>query len=103
MFAAFAIFFTLPRASSLTLAVHQAHKLGMRVAGHVPAFASADQMIEAGYDEITHINQFVLGWVIAPGEDTRTLFRLTALKRLPALDLNSAKVQHTIDLMVERQ
>jgi hypothetical protein len=81
--------------------IEEAHRLGMRVAGHVPAFATADQMIEAGYDEITHINQFALGWVIGPGEDTRTLFRLTALKRLPALDLNGAKVQHTIDLMVK--
>lgn len=81
--------------------VAEAHKLGMRVSGHVPAFATADQMIEAGYDEITHINQFVLGWVIGAGEDTRTLFRLTALKRLPALDLSSAKVQHTIDAMVK--
>jgi imidazolonepropionase-like amidohydrolase len=81
--------------------VKEAHLLGMRVAGHVPAFSTADEMIEAGYDEITHINQFVLGWVIGPGEDTRTLFRLTALKRLPALDLNSAKVQHTIQLMVD--
>jgi len=81
--------------------IEEAHRLGMRVAGHVPAFATADQMIEAGYDEITHINQFALGWVIAPTEDTRTLFRLTALKRLPALDLNSAKVQHTIELMVK--
>jgi len=81
--------------------VAEAHRLGMRVAGHVPAFATADQMIEAGYDEITHLNQFALGWVIGPTEDTRTLFRLTALKRLPALDLNSAKVQHTIDLMVK--
>ena len=79
----------------------EAHLLGMRVAGHVPAFSNADQMIEAGYDEMTHINQFVLGWVIGPTEDTRTLFRLTALKRLPALDLNSAKVQHTIQLMVD--
>jgi imidazolonepropionase-like amidohydrolase len=79
----------------------EAHRLGMRVAGHVPAFANADQMIEAGYDEITHINQFSLGWVIGPGEDTRTLFRLTALKRLPALDLNSPKVQHTLQLMVD--
>lgn len=80
--------------------VAEAHRLGMRVAGHVPAFSSADQMIEAGYDEVTHINQFVLGWVIKPDEDTRTLFRLTALKRLPTLDLESAKVKHTIDLMV---
>ena len=59
--------------------VKEAHVLGMRVAGHVPAFATADQMIGAGYDEMTHINQFVLGWVIGPQEDTRTLFRLTAL------------------------
>jgi hypothetical protein len=79
----------------------EAHLLGMRVAGHVPAFSTADQMIQAGYDEITHINQFMLGWVIGPGEDTRTLFRITALKRLPALDLNGPKVQHTIQLMVD--
>lgn len=81
--------------------VAEAHRLGMRVTGHVPAFATADRMIEAGYDEMTHINQFALGWVIGKDEDTRTLFRLLALKRLPALDLDSAKVQHTIDLMVQ--
>jgi len=81
--------------------VKEAHLLGMRVAGHVPAFSTADEMIEAGYDEITHINQFMLGWVIGPGEDTRTLFRITAMKRLPALDLNGPKVQHTIQLMVD--
>lgn len=79
----------------------EAHLLGMRVAGHVPAFSTADQMIESGYDEMTHINQFMLGWVIKPTEDTRTLFRLIALKRLPDLDLNSAKVQHTMQLMVD--
>jgi imidazolonepropionase-like amidohydrolase len=81
----------------------EAHLLGMRVAGHIPAFSTADEMIAAGYDEITHINQFMLGWVINQGEDTRTLFRLTALKRLGGLDLQSAKVQHTIDMMAERK
>jgi len=80
----------------------EAHLLGMRVAGHIPAFSNTDQMIDAGYDEITHINQFMLGWVIAPTEDTRTLFRLTALKRLGTLDLQSPKVQHTVALMVDR-
>lgn len=83
--------------------VREAHKLGMRVAGHVPAFSTADKMIEAGYDEITHINQFMLGWVIKPTEDTRTLFRLTALTRLPALPLDSAAVQRTIQSMVDRK
>lgn len=81
--------------------VEEAHRLGMRVAGHVPAFSSADRMIEAGYDEVTHINQFVLGWLLAPEEDTRTIFRITALKRLARMDLNDPKVQHTIDLMVK--
>jgi hypothetical protein len=81
--------------------VKEAHLLGMRVAGHVPAFATADQMIEDGYDEMTHINQFMLQWVMTQGEDTRTLFRLTALKRFQTFDLNSPKVAHTMQLMVD--
>ncbi len=79
--------------------VAEAHRLGLRVAGHVPAFTNADAMIAAGYDELTHINQLSLGWIIKPGEDTRTLFRLTALGRLPALDLDSAPVQATLNMM----
>lgn len=82
--------------------VKEAHRLGLKVQGHVPAFATADQMVEDGFDELTHINQFMLQWVIQPTEDTRTLFRLTALKRLPALDLNSPRVQHSIDLVASR-
>ena len=83
--------------------VREAHRLGLKVAGHVPAFSTADRMIEAGFDEMTHINQLMLGWVIQPTEDTRTLFRLTALKRLPGLDLNDPKVQRTVNLLVERR
>ena len=83
--------------------VKEAHRLGMRVAGHVPAFSNANAMIEAGYDEITHINQFMLGWVLKPGEDTRTLLRLTALRRLQDLDLDVADVQRTVNLMVTRK
>lgn len=79
-----------------------AREAGLRVAGHVPAFSNADAMIAAGYDELTHINQIMLGWVLEPGEDTRTLLRLTALRRLPALDLESAPVQATLDAMAER-
>lgn len=79
----------------------EAHRLGMRVAGHVPAFYRADQMIEAGYDELTHINQVMLGWVLGPEEDTRTLFRITGMKRFVDLDLNSDKVQHTLKLMAD--
>jgi imidazolonepropionase-like amidohydrolase len=83
--------------------VEEAHRLGLRVAGHVPAFSNANAMIEAGFDELTHINQVMLGWVLDPDEDTRTLLRLTALDRLPALHLDSAPVQHTLDLMEANQ
>ncbi len=80
--------------------IEAAHANGLRVAGHVPAFTNADAMIAAGYDEMTHINQVMLGWVLEEGEDTRSLLRLTALRRLPAFDLDSDAVRDTIDAMV---
>lgn len=82
--------------------VDAARERGLRVTGHVPAFSNANQMIAAGYDEMTHINQVMLGWVLEPEEDTRTLLRLTALRRLPPLDLDSAPVQDTLSAMAER-
>lgn len=77
----------------------EAKALGMGLTGHVPAFANADQMIAAGYDELTHVNQLMLGWVLEPDEDTRTLLRLTAMKRTAGLDLSSARVAATLDTM----
>ena len=82
--------------------VGEAHDLGMRVAGHVPAFSTADAMIDAGFDEITHVNQLMLGWVLNEGEDTRTLFRFTAMQRFPSLDLDGDLVQSTLDKMAEK-
>ncbi len=78
----------------------EAHALGLTVTGHIPAFTNADAMIGAGYDEVTHINQLMLGWVLDPKEDTRTPLRLTAMKRTATLDLASPRVQATIDRMV---
>ena len=77
----------------------EAHKLGLRAVGHVPAFTTPDRMIEDGYDEVTHVNQLMLGWLLAPGEDTRTPLRLTAMARAADLDLSDPRVRHTIDLM----
>jgi imidazolonepropionase-like amidohydrolase len=81
--------------------IARAEERGLRVSGHVPAFTNANAMIAAGYDEITHINQLMLGWVLSPEEDTRTLLRLTALQRLPVVDLDGEAVDKTLDLMVE--
>ena len=82
--------------------VDEAHSLDMRVAGHVPAFSTANDMIDAGFDEITHANQLMLGWVLDDDEDTRTLFRFTAMKRFPAMDLDGEDVQFTIGQMSRR-
>lgn len=84
-------------------AAAEAHRLGLRVSGHIPAFSNADAMMAAGYDELTHINQIMLGWVLGPEEDTRTLLRLTALSRLDALDLQSPRVRTTMDTIVGRK
>ncbi len=83
--------------------VKHAHNYGMFVCGHVPAFSNANDMLKAGFNEMTHINQTMLGWVLEPEEDTRTLLRLTALKRLPSVDLNSDKVQETMALFIKNK
>jgi hypothetical protein len=79
----------------------EAHRLGMRVAGHVPAFMSAERAIQDGYDEITHLNQLLLSLMIDPAkEDTRTPFRFTALgERMGSLDLHGAPFQNLVKLM----
>ncbi len=80
----------------------EAHHLGMTVTGHIPAFDTPDRAIRDGYDEITHTNQLMLGWLLKPGEDTRTPLRLTAMARAATLDLSSEPVQTTLSLMKTR-
>lgn len=80
----------------------EAHRLGMGVTGHVPAFSSADRVIKDGYNDIAHVNQLMLGWILDPKEDTRTPLRLTGMARAKDLDLSSAKVQATVAAMKEK-
>ena len=80
----------------------EAHRLGLGVTGHVPAFATADSVIHDGYDTIAHINQLMLGWLLKPGEDTRSALRLTAMARAAELDLNAPQVRRTVALMKKK-
>jgi hypothetical protein len=82
----------------------EAHRLGLRVAGHVPAFSSSPQVVRDGYDEITHINQLVLSFLIdTDKEDTRTPFRFTALGlRTAKLSLDDPRFQTLVADMVRR-
>jgi hypothetical protein len=54
-----------------------AHALGLRVSGHIPAFMRAEEAVRDGYDEIQHINQVMLNFLVTPQDDTRTLRRFT--------------------------
>jgi imidazolonepropionase-like amidohydrolase len=83
----------------------EAHRLGLHVSGHVPAFMSAEQAIRDGYDEINHINQLVLDFLIDRSkDDTRTTFRFSAVgERMQSVDLRSEPVQRMIALMKARK
>ncbi len=48
-----------------------AHARGLRVSGHVPAFMSARQFVDAGADEIQHINFIELNFLFPEVKETR--------------------------------
>jgi hypothetical protein len=80
--------------------VDYAHSRGLRVSGHVPAFLKAEDVIAAGFDEIQHINQLLLNFLVTPQTDTRTLERFyLPAKQVADLDLQSKKVQDFIKLL----
>jgi len=56
-----------------------AHARGLRVSGHVPAFMSAQMFVEAGADEIQHMNFIVLNFLFDQIKDTRGTTRFTAV------------------------
>jgi len=80
-----------------------AHERGMRVGGHVPAFMRAEDAVRAGYDEIQHINQVMLNFLVKPGDDTRTLVRFYLIGDNAAdIDLDSESAQSFVKLLVAR-
>ncbi len=82
----------------------EAHKLGMRVSGHIPAFMTAEQAVRAGYDEIQHVNMLFLNFLFDTVKDTRTPARFTAVAEHAAeLDLGSPRVREFIKLLQERR
>ena len=81
-----------------------AHSKGMRVSGHIPVHLRAQQAVEDGYDEIQHINQVLLNFLVDENTDTRTLtrFQLPA-EKVADLDFDSKPVQDFIAFLVRRK
>jgi hypothetical protein len=76
---------------------------GLRVSGHIPAFARARDAILAGYQEVHHVNQLLLNFVMKDGEDTRTIARfVTVADRACDLDLDGAEFKDFVQLMKDR-
>ena len=77
-----------------------AHERGMRLSGHVPNGMIATQFVEAGADELQHINFIFLNFLASQVKDTRTPERFTAVGANAAkLDLDSKPVKEFIELL----
>ena len=80
-----------------------AHARGLRVSGHVPAFMRAEEAVRAGYDEVQHINQVMLNFLVKPGDDTRTLLRFYLVGDNAAeIDLTSEDASKFFELLRAR-
>jgi imidazolonepropionase-like amidohydrolase len=80
--------------------IDEAHKNGLRVSGHIPAFMTAEQAVNEGYDEIQHVNFLFLNFWFDSVPDTRTPARFVAVaQKASQLDLQSPKVQQFVALL----
>ena len=82
--------------------IEEAHRRGLRVSGHVPAFMTAEQVVRLGFDEVQHVNFVMLNFMDSV-KDTRSMSRFTAVaKDAAALDFSSQRVKSFIALLKER-
>ena len=84
--------------------VAYAHSRDMRVSGHVPVFLRAQDAIDMGFDEIQHINQVLLNFLVDDTTDTRTLERFyLPAKRIADMNFDARPVQEYIALLAKNQ
>lgn len=82
----------------------EAHALGLRVSGHIPAGMLAEDALRAGFDEIQHVNFLFLNFMPDVKDRTQTPVRLTApVERAGTIDLASPQVTGFIALLKERK
>ncbi len=80
----------------------KAHDLGMRVSGHIPAYMTATQAINKGYNEIQHINMVFLNF-LSDTIDTRSPLRFTMPAQHGAdLDLKSDEYLNFVKLLKDK-
>jgi imidazolonepropionase-like amidohydrolase len=79
-----------------------ARQYHLRVAGHIPAFMTATQAINAGYNEVTHMNMLVLNF-FGDTVDTRSPLRFSLpAQKAATLDLHGAAMNQFIQLLKKK-
>jgi imidazolonepropionase-like amidohydrolase len=92
------------RAELVPLLARLAHEKKMRVSGHVPMHMLAADAIEAGFDEIQHVNMIFLNFLADRSTDTRTPLRFSIVAEKAAdLDLASKPVQDFFQMLRARK
>ncbi len=83
--------------------VAHARRLGLRTGGHVPAFMTAREAVEAGFDELHHINQVTLNFLVSRTDDTRTLLRFNLVgDKAAELKLNDQRTRDFLALLKKK-
>lgn len=78
------------------------HSKGLKLSGHIPAFMTAEEAINAGFDEIQHINMIFLNF-LGKNIDTRQRLRFTIPgEKAHELDLNSKEVNDFMALLKDK-
>jgi imidazolonepropionase-like amidohydrolase len=79
--------------------VEEARKYHLRVCGHIPAYMTATQAIEAGYNEVTHMNMLALNF-FGDTIDTRSTLRFSLpAQKTASLDLSGDAMKQFIQLL----
>lgn len=82
----------------------RAHNRGLRVSGHIPAFMTAEQAVNAGYDEIQHINMIFLNFLAGTHADTRKQLRFSLIgEKAGSMNLNSPEMKDLIKLLADKR
>jgi len=84
--------------------VAYAHSRDLRVSGHIPVYLRAQDALDAGYDEIQHINQVLLNFLVKDDTDTRTLERFyLPAREVAGMDFDARPVQDFIGRLARDQ
>jgi len=83
---------------NLKAVAEEAHKLGMTVTGHIPEGLNAYQAVEAGQDQINHI-QYITDIMHAPFPEDMS--RIDRMKAAADINLSSPEAKKTVSFLKE--